>query len=156
MTWWVGLDLGQVADYSALACIERTRDHFAVRHVERFAIGTPYPCVVAQVRDLVATPALAGCTLLPDATGVGRAVVDLLVESKISSRIIPVTITGGHKPTSDGLGGVHVPKKDLVAVVKLALQNQRLHIPASLPMAQVLVRELETHRANHRRQRDVR
>lgn len=144
MSWWVGLDLGQAADYSALACIERTKNQFAVRHLERFAIGTPYPCVVDQVRHLVATPALAGCTLVPDATGVGRAVVDQLAQSILSARIVPVTITNGHKASSDGLGGAHVPKKDLVAVLKSALQNQRLHIPASLPTAHALVRELET------------
>jgi hypothetical protein len=144
MSWWVGLDLGQAADYSALACIERTAKHYAVRHLERFAIGTPYPNVVSQVRDLVATPALAGCTLVPDATGVGRAVVDALFEAKLSARIIPVTITSGHKATSDGRGGVHVPKKDLVAVVKAMLQKQRLHVPAGLPLAQALVHEFET------------
>lgn len=148
MSRWLGLDLGQAADYSALACVEQILTngaaHYAVRHLERYAIGTPYPNVVAQVRDLMATPTLARCTLVPDATGVGRAVVDSLFEAKLPARIVPVTITGGHKAKSDGRGGVHVPKKDLVAVVKSALQRQRLCVPARLPLAHILVRELET------------
>lgn len=144
MSWWIGLDLGQAEDYSALACIEQAGTHYTLRHLERFCIGTPYPSVVTQVRDLVSMPPLAGCTLVPDATGVGRAVVDLLLESNVSARIVAVTITAGHKSTSDGRGGVRVPKKDLVAVVKAALQGQRLHVPTGLPLAQVLVRELQT------------
>ena len=144
MSWWLGLDLGQVADYSALACIEQTGKQYALRHLERFAIGTPYPSVVFQVQGLIAKPPLTGCTLVPDATGVGRVVVDLLLEASLAARIIPVTITAGHRPSRDGRGGVHVPKKDLVAVVKSALQRQRLVVPASLPLAPVLVRELQT------------
>jgi hypothetical protein len=144
MSWWLGLDLGQAADYAALACIEQTGQHYALRHLERFPIDTPYPSVVSQVRDLVNTPPLAGCTLVPDATGVGRAVVDLLRAAKLSARIVPVTITAGRKPTCDGRGGAHVPKRDLVAVVKSALQGQRLHVPTRLPLALVLVRELQT------------
>jgi hypothetical protein len=144
MSWWIGFDLGQAADYSALACIEQTGKQYLLRHVERFPIGTPYPSVVVHVRELVSTPPLAGCTLVPDATGVGRAVVDLLLEASLPAHIFPVTITAGHRPTSNGRGGAHVPKKDLVAVVKAALQKQRLVVPATLPLAQVLVRELQT------------
>jgi hypothetical protein len=144
MRWWLGLDLGQAADYSVLACIEQTQDCYALRHLERYAIGTSYPSVVAQVGALVAKPPLAGCTLVPDATGVGRAVVDLLQEAQLPARIIPVTITAGRHPTSDGAGGVRVPKKDLVNVVQATLRQQRFHVPTCLPLAAVLVRELQT------------
>jgi hypothetical protein len=144
MSWWLGLDLGQAADYTALACIEQTGAHYALRHLERFALDTPYPSVVAQLHDLVSKPPLMGCTLVPDATGVGRAVVDLLLEAKLSASIFPVTITAGKKPTSDRRGGARVPKKDLVAVVNAALREQRLCVPTRLPLAQALVRELQT------------
>jgi hypothetical protein len=60
------------------------------------------------------------------------------------ARVVPVPINSGIRAMSDGLGGAHVPKTDLVAVVKSALQNQILHVPASLPLAQVLIHELET------------
>jgi hypothetical protein len=47
MSWWVGLDLGKLVDYTALACIEQTKvkgiKHYALRHLERLEIGTSYP-----------------------------------------------------------------------------------------------------------------
>jgi hypothetical protein len=55
-----------------------------------------------------------------------------------------MTITAGNKPTSDGRGGVHVPKKDLVSVMQVLLQTHRLRVTASLPLARVLVQELQT------------
>jgi hypothetical protein len=143
MSWFIGLDLGQAAEYAALACIEQIGKQYALRHLERFALGTPYPNVVAQVRELVRKPPLASCILVPDATGVGRVVVDLLLEANFAARIVPVTITAGQRPTRDGRSGIRVPKKDLVAAVKNALQGQRLCVPTSLPLAQVLVRELQ-------------
>jgi hypothetical protein len=147
MSWWVGLDLGQAADYTALACIEQSKgsvNQYALRHLERFQIGMPYPKMVNEVGKIITTPPLPGCTLVPDATGVGRAVTDLLLEAKMPARIIPITITAGMKTTSDGRGGYLVHKKSLVAAIKMVLQTQRLHIPASLPLAQVLIRELRT------------
>jgi hypothetical protein len=143
MNWFIGLDLGQAADFSSLACIEQIGSQYALRYLERFPIGTQYPNVVAQLRELVGKPPLAGCTLVPDATGIGRVVVDLLLEANLAARIVPVTITAGYRPTSDGRGGAHVPKKDLVAAAKTVLQGQRLCVPTSLPLAQVLVRELQ-------------
>ncbi|HZZ80267.1 MAG TPA: hypothetical protein VFE62_17275 [Gemmataceae bacterium] len=143
MSWWLGLDLGQASDFSALARVEQVRGRCAVRHLERFPNGTPYTDVVARVRDVVAAPALAGCTLVPDATGVGRAVVDLLLQAGLAARVLPVTITAGKRVTSDGRGGANVPKKDLVAAVQAARRDPRLEVASSLPLAQVLVRELE-------------
>ena len=87
--FFVGLDLGQSQDYTALAILEhapsqpgatpRDRDQtFAVRHLERFPLGTSYPTIVTEVGLLVARPPLAGaCRIALDATGVGRAVTDL-------------------------------------------------------------------------------
>jgi hypothetical protein len=87
--YYSGLDLGQMQDYSALAVVERTThphpdqpkktlDHFAVRHLHRWPLGTAYPAIVADVRTLFATPPLTSTTLAVDQTGVGRAVVGLL------------------------------------------------------------------------------
>ena len=87
--FFVGLDLGQTQDFSALVVLEhvpskpgatpRHRDQtFALRHIERFPLGTSYPRIVADVGDLVSRPPLAGaCRIALDATGVGRAVVDI-------------------------------------------------------------------------------
>jgi hypothetical protein len=94
------LDLGPAADYTALACIEQIKgsvNQYALRYLERFHIGMPYPKMVNELGKIITK--LPGCTLVPDATGVGRAVIDLLLDAKMPARIIPVTITAGVKTT---------------------------------------------------------
>jgi hypothetical protein len=101
MFWYfVGLDLGQSRDHSALAVVERADlildeiDHatyarlmerrYRVRFLE-VALGTPYPNVVERVREVVrAKPLVSRCTLVVDATGVGAPVVDLLAAAQLS------------------------------------------------------------------------
>src|SRR5262249_38820936 len=86
---FVGLDLGQPHEFTALAVLERPlvsaedvlarrRPAYALRHLQRFPLGTPYPAVVRSVVALLRTPALSGATLAVDQTGVGRAVVEML------------------------------------------------------------------------------
>jgi hypothetical protein len=145
----LGLDLGQAADYTALAAIEQVpvgggRPELHVRHLQRFRLGTSYPSIVEQVALLMATPQLAGASLLVDGTGVGVAVVDLLRHAKL--RLTSVTVTGGDQVTRDDRGGIRVPKRDLVAAAQVALQSGCLKIAAALPDAQTLVRELLAYR----------
>lgn len=58
--YYVGLDLGQAADFSGLAVLDRPhvppgaplaerRPAYALRHLERFPLGTPYPHVADAV-----------------------------------------------------------------------------------------------------------
>ena len=89
MVWYfVGLDLGQSRDHSALAVVERADlvldeiDHvtyarlmerrYRVRFLERVALGTPHPAVVERVREVVrAKPLVGRCTLVMDTAGIG-------------------------------------------------------------------------------------
>ena len=57
---------------------EKRRPAYALRHLERFPLGTPYPEVVEVVRELLKTPPLPGALVAVDQTGVGRAVVEML------------------------------------------------------------------------------
>src|SRR5215211_8858934 len=63
MTYYVGLDLGQANDYTAIAVVEETGERgespLHVRHLERPPLGTYYPEQVARVKELVTDPALA-------------------------------------------------------------------------------------------------
>jgi hypothetical protein len=150
--YFVGLDLGQAADYTALAVLEKTEAldahpprtvvrKYAVRHLERLALGTAYPAVVARVVTLVARPPLAGCTLGVDMTGVGRPVVDLLRQARPRAAVHPILITAGHQVTRDA-GVHHVPKKELVSTLQLLLQASRLKVASALAEAPTLVQEL--------------
>src|SRR5262249_36527244 len=66
-----GLDLGLAQEFTALAVLERTLppdpgrpgrevSHYAVRHLERFPLGTPYTEVSVRLARLYSGPPLAG------------------------------------------------------------------------------------------------
>jgi hypothetical protein len=143
-----GLDLGQASDYSALVTCEVSpapdfpgeRRH-DVRHIHRWQLGTPYPAIVADLRQWFGRAPLAHSTLVVDGTGVGRPVVDMIRDAELSASVHPFTITAGFKE-GDGT----VPKKDLVGAVSAALQTRRLRFADSLPEVGALQKELETFR----------
>lgn len=148
-TWYIGLDLGQAADYTALCVMRGTRatpdakPEYEVGHLERFPLQTPYPKMVDAVMELTRRPELADqYELVVDATGVGRPVVDLLKDALGTERrrLHPVTITGGGAVGS-GAFGLTVPKRDLVMALKVLLESERLLFAAGLPDTAVLIRE---------------
>ena len=109
---YVGLDLGQRQDFSALAVVEREDLKFAwmpaprelsVRHLERMELGTPYPKVVERVCEVMRHPNVVHQSrLVVDATGVGAPVVDLLRSAGLGVRLTTVTITGGERARGQG------------------------------------------------------
>ena len=137
----IGLDLGQAQDYTALCIMEKAGQELHLRHLNRFSLRTPYPAIVADLSGLMGNPSLKGqsVSLVVDATGVGRAVVDLIWEVGLSC--VPVTITGGTDATFEG-GSYKVPKRDLVGSVAVFLQTNRLKVAEGLPLVDVLVNEL--------------
>jgi hypothetical protein len=163
MRHFVGLSLGQMNQYTGLAVLERriaahgryvaeARPPYAVRHLQRFGPGTPYPQVAAAVRTLLRADEVSGAMLATDLTGVGRAIRDLL-HDELSGRVfctfVPLAVVGS-APALVGGGpgcGIPVPKLELVGTVQVLLQTQRLQIAEALPDAAVLVRELEAFRA---------
>src|SRR5271168_579719 len=123
--YFVGLDLGQRRDHSAIAMVERREvgraygaRQFAgvrLRHLERVPRGTPYPRVVERVREIVGHWELAGrCSLTVDGTGVGGPVVEMLRWARLGCEVCAVTITGGTHEHKQGTGW-SVPKRDLMA-----------------------------------------
>jgi len=157
---FVALDLGQAQDFTALAVLSRPRvlggeppadrqPPYAVPHLHRFPLGTPYPAIVTAVVDLLRTPPLPGSVFVADQTGVGRPVVDMLTDAmagRVTCSFVPITITGGHEVTQTERGQLRVPKKELVACLQVLLQTRRLKVAQALPEAATLVRELETFR----------
>lgn len=154
---FVGLDLGQAHDPTAIAVLERTQfilerspvtyssdtiNRLSIRHLERLPLGVDYPAIVAHVGDLVGRPELSGrSTLVVDATGVGRPVVDMLRRARLPCRLMPVTITGGGRETCEN-GHWRVPKRDLIIGLLVLFQRGELDICGHLPEAKTLVKEL--------------
>jgi hypothetical protein len=154
--FYVGLDLGQSRDHSAIAVVERKEamrafqapmlEALLVRHVERVPLGTPYPRVVSRVRDILRDGELRGqCSLAVDGTGVCAPVVEMLRGAEIGCEISAVTITGGERAHSlHGVGGKawSVPKQDLIAGVQVLLERGELKIARKMRDVGSLVREL--------------
>ena len=144
----LGLDLGQVKDYTALVILERHGEAeqavYHARHLQRFPLGTPYPTIVAAVARMLQLPPLKDETprLAVDETGVGAPVVDLFRQAELNATLYPVHITGGSTINHDR-GVEYVPKRDLVSVVQVALQTDKLKVASALPEARTLVRELQ-------------
>ena len=150
MQFYVGLDLGQVQDYSALTVLEWLPNEYsyAVRHLRRFPLGTPYPRICDEVRALVLRPPLVGkVQLVVDATGVGRPVLDIFRKAQLGHGVIGISIHGGDNVSREpAVAGYRVPKRDLVSNLQLLFQTRRLKISKDLPEAEILVQELRSFR----------
>ncbi len=152
----LGLDLGQAQDFSALAVAQESgadeagKPLWSVPLLKRWQLGTSYLDIVADVGRIAGTLAIyvTAVPTLPelavDATGVGRAVVDILRQALLPvSRLVAITITGGSAVTQTSLNAWNVAKKDLVAAVQAPLQQRRLKVARSIAEAEALQRELQ-------------
>jgi phage FluMu gp28-like protein len=146
--FYVGLDLGQSRDYTAVVVAEKIelseasgRDYeLHIRHLERFR-DVLYPDVAERVRRLIDAPELRSkAALSVDATGVGAAVVDMLRRSGLT--FDAVTITGGDTESQQGWYDWRVPKRDLIGGLQVLLQSGRLKIADTLEHAETLKSEL--------------
>ena len=83
--YFLGCDLGQSQDPSAVAVVRRLEEYpakpiFQVVHLERLLLHTPYPGVVSHCINMISRPPLRGrCELTIDFTGVGRAIYEMFV-----------------------------------------------------------------------------
>jgi len=145
--FFVGLDLGQAQDYTALSVIEQRwnktarRYEYDLRYLDR-ARGEPYPSVVKKVSVMMNSKSIVGIEpprLILDKTGVGAPVADMFRVGPISP--VEITITGGISPSAVPRG-FHVPKRDLVFSLIGVFQSGRFRIADSLPLGKELIDEL--------------
>jgi hypothetical protein len=164
MPFYVGLDLGQAADFTALAVVQSVKEHnpqtggiqkyLHLRHLERYELGTSYleiaDKVVALMRDERLSPNeydpsrlrvyRRAPQLIVDDTGVGRAVADLLKSKGL--KFTAVTITGGDEVHRVGGGRYRVPKRDLVGALEVPFHTGRLKIAEGMELWPTLKKEL--------------
>ena len=152
-----GLDLGQVADATALVVVRRADDASsevaaAAPQLEVVGLwrwhGVSYVETAVRVRELLGCAPYAGrLRLVADGSGVGRAVVDLLRREPIHGvALTPVTITAGEQhspPVPDAFNYWPVPKIALVRQLYQLIEGRRITVtPPSLPGAEDLRAEL--------------
>jgi hypothetical protein len=149
---FVGLDLGQRSDPSALAVLEDAdawqqetgtwERALSVRHLKRWPLGTKYPAIVEDARSMLASPKLLDPVLIVDETGCGAAVCDLFEQAEIRGIMRRVWITAGHAVKRDEASARwNVPKKALVSILQSLMQRNKLAV-AKLPERAVLMKEL--------------
>lgn len=141
--FFLGLDLGQSQDYTALSILERMKNDkehvYHVRHLERIR-GAPYPAIVEKTARIMQSPELKDCaSLVVDQTGVGAPVVDLFEQAGLKP--VGVLIHGGDKASHEGESW-RVPKRDLVGVLQVLLQTGRLKVASKLKLGPVLSQEM--------------
>ena len=148
---FLGLALGRSHEPSALAVLDRPRVSpdappsqrrpvYVLTHLVRRPPGTPYPTLADDARAALGAVPDGGGVLVVDRTAVGRAVLGVVADGlrgKANCDCYPVTVTAG----SDGVGWC-VPRRDLVGVLQALLQTRRLRVPAALPAADELARDL--------------
>jgi hypothetical protein len=140
----VGLDLGAVDDYTALAVVEVANvEHsgearYVVRHLERWR--QPYPEIIPKVIDVMGRLPAERCQLLVDATGVGLPIVQMLRLADL--RLVGITITAGDQ-TGHNSVGITVPKASLVGALQVVLQTKRLKVAPGLSAGRTLASELQ-------------
>jgi len=160
LTYCMAVDLGQSQDYTAISVCRFTRtpldshtvnhqtrnttqnldDKFDIVHLERLALGTPYPNVVAYVKELLQRrPLDQGCSLVIDDGGVGRAVGDLFEAAGL--RLERVVITAGFDVTREKQRW-HVPKTELIAALDAGLHTGELRFAEDLLASEALRAEL--------------
>lgn len=160
--YFLGLDLGQSNDSTAISVVRRNRviewyghhakpltriksETFQVGYLERTPLGTTYPAIVNHVARLLQRSTWAGnIDLTIDRTGVGAPVCDLFKAAGLTH--IGVTITGGDSESSDGTFVYRVPKLTLISQLQALLHEGKLQIHRALPEAATLVRELQDFR----------
>jgi hypothetical protein len=158
--FFLGLDLAQPGDFTALAALEATEHpdgegrFYGVRHLHRWPLGTPFTGIAADLNALLTrppqtkpphdAPPLSGCVLAVDGTGVGQPKLEFFRRAGLPAELRSVFVTAGNLDTHDDTGYYHVPKKSLMSTLDLLLDTRRLKICRDIPLAAGLEKELSS------------
>ena len=159
--FYLGLDLGQARNFSAIAIAERriettgrspvtfapeTTTRVIVHHLERIPLRTPYLEVVQRVQTLAHHPVFENRRLeiVIDSTGVGAVIRDLLRDARLgvsegrNIRIVPVTPTGGEHASLLHGDVLSVSSHDLLSNLRVLLEKRMLTIAVHGPASDAL------------------
>jgi hypothetical protein len=173
MTYFIGIDLGQVSEATAIVVVEANVLRYVMRRFDDgrshgsepvffLPDGTttydhpPVSYAVRHIDRLIGarypeivlrmnelSASLGSPSIAVDATGVGRAALELFRGD--DSTIKAITLTGGDAIVKDRRD-YRVPKRDLVTTAQVLLQTERLKIARSVQHGDLLGRELQSFR----------
>lgn len=149
-TYFIGLDLGQKADYTALSVVERQdapngEREYRLRHLERLQLDTSYTQVATRVKALQQQEPLTSAYVVVDITGVGLPVFEMLRAAEVEN-LFGISIHGGDAVSREG-HQFRVPKRDLVSALQVLLQQGTLKFAEGLQDGDVLRHELQHFKA---------
>jgi hypothetical protein len=152
---YLGLDLGQHQDPSALSAIWKYPENMALptgprmqcQAVYRWPLGTLYRKIRLDLARLLERSGWEGAFLAIDETGVGRPVVEEFQLAQLPAQICPIYITAGHAATFDSHQlSFHVPKSELVSTLIAAMDEDRFAFSQGIREAEVILNELRNFR----------
>lgn len=140
--FFISVDLGQAADFTAVSVLETRQGSGIVNHLERFPLGLSYVDQVNQIKLIhqFVSRLTNNPTLIVDFTGVGRPISNYLTDAGL--RHVKISITGGDQEHRDG-DEWRVPKRNLVSSFLIALQTGKLKIASGLLESETLIKELQ-------------
>jgi hypothetical protein len=152
MKLFVGIDLGEAGNHTAIAAAERVRlevpkvrqkFRYVVRFLEEYELGIHYPEQIDRLKETLSHKAFESAAVGADYTGVGRPVIQMMRKQKVHPGLVPILITSGHAATFDKESqGYHVPKRDLVGTLQILLQAELIAWHQKLAAARKLEKQL--------------
>jgi hypothetical protein len=113
-----------------------------IRWMERLPLGTDYGRVVERIATVAGQAQILGFpTIVLDATGVGRPIVDML-KRQTSCSLRAVVFTSGEHETHPEYDVFRVPKVDLVTSLETVLQSRRIEFVPDCPLQEDMRAEL--------------
>jgi hypothetical protein len=166
VNYLVGVDFGQLGDYSPITVIQCTEEirrrpgpagiealeadivpYYDLRWADRPELGTSYPEVRRRVKEVAEREEIrTSYALVVDLTGVGLAVAQEMVRDGLAP--IGISITSGRKVNEEDEddGIIRVPKKELITTMLLLIQSGRFKASPKVPFAAMLAAEMENFR----------
>jgi len=162
----IGLSLGQSGDSSGLSVAQAIQPFgsgydspsecpgnlltLSVKHLHRFPPGTKYLDMSEHIlevkRQIVIeeeklSPTVAVQTyLVVDQTAVGPAIVEIIEQEVKRIPVTKVVIRGQDESDADSL--YQIPKRNLIGLIRVFLEKERLQIAQDLDQTSTLVQEL--------------
>jgi hypothetical protein len=144
-TLLIGVDIGKENSYTAISIVEKLGSGedatYQLIHLDRLALGTPYPQVVEHTKHLLcSSQLLCRQILVVDKSGVGNAIVDYFRHENLKPR--GILITSGKEAHGKRGGDWNVPRQDLIIQTRYLIDTDKLQIAKSIPLSLDLIEEL--------------
>ena len=131
--YFIGLDLGQRRDYSAIAVVAAASEILRLEFLDQCPLGLKYsnmPRLIEQLRSQLGHKTKT--TLAVDATGPGLPVVDSIEAARRPMEIQPYIITGGAAGIHESKGVFSIGRETLLSTLRIAIETKRIRFPKDL------------------------